>query len=366
MSTKPSRRNTHNHFMELAFLQAKKVLGNTKENPPVGCLIVKENQVISASHTSFNGRPHAERNALLLSNKKNENSILYSTLEPCSHFGKTSPCTLAIKKNKVKKVIYAIDDPDKRTFNKSNSFFKKNNIAFKKNVIKSFALNFYKSYINSRNKNLPYVMAKIAVSKDFYTINKKKKWITNCFSRQRVHILRGIHDCLLTSSVTINKDNPDLTCRIKGLENTTPDCIIIDRNLSINISSKIVHNANKRKTIIFYNNIDRKKIRYLNKKKVKLIKLKLDCGGKFDLRELLFRIKLLGYSRVFLESGLNLTRNFLDHELINDFSLFISKNTLGSRGSNKFNLNKYLTKKNNFFKENVNLFGDKFLSYNIK
>jgi diaminohydroxyphosphoribosylaminopyrimidine deaminase / 5-amino-6-(5-phosphoribosylamino)uracil reductase len=366
MSTKLSRQNNHNHFMKLAFLQAKKVLGNTKENPPVGCVIVKEDQIISASHTSFNGRPHAERNALFLSNKKNKNSILYSTLEPCSHYGKTHPCTLAIKKNKIKKVFYAIDDPDQRTFCKSNSFFKKNNIIYKKNIRKPYALNFYKSYINSRNKNLPYVMAKIAVSKDFYTINKKKKWITNSYSRQRVHILRSIHDCLLTSSVTINKDNPDLTCRIKGLESTTPDCIIIDKKLSINISSKIVNNANKRKTIIFYNHIDHKKIRYLNKKKIKLIKLKLDQNGRFDLRELLFRIKLLGYSRVFLESGLNLTSNFLNHELITDFSLFISKNKLGSKGSNKFNFNKYLSKKNNFFKENVNLFGDKFLSFSVK
>ena len=262
MSTKPSRPINHNFFMELAYLQAKKVLGNTKENPAVGCVIVKDNQVISAAHTSIGGRPHAERNALFVSQKKSINASLYVTLEPCSHYGKTGPCTLLIKKHKIKKVFYSMNDPDYRSFNKSELFFKANKIKLKKNILKFIAMNFYKSYINSKNKTLPYVMAKIAVSKDFYTIDQKRKWITNEFSRKRVHLLRGIHDCLLTSSVTINKDNPSFSCRISGLEHTTPICIIIDRNLDININSKIVNNAKKKKTIIFYHCGNEKKKNY--------------------------------------------------------------------------------------------------------
>ena len=83
----------HKYFMKLAYNQASRVLGNTGKNPAVGCAIVKNNELISLAHTNFNGRPHAER--LALSNKKiNFNdSLLYSTLEPCSHYGKTSPCS---------------------------------------------------------------------------------------------------------------------------------------------------------------------------------------------------------------------------------------------------------------------------------
>ena len=84
--------------MKLAYNQASKILGNTGENPAVGCVVVKNNKLISLAHTSFNGRPHAEKNAL--SNRKInfKGSVLYSTLEPCSHFGKTPPCTNIIKK----------------------------------------------------------------------------------------------------------------------------------------------------------------------------------------------------------------------------------------------------------------------------
>jgi len=366
MSTKPSRQNNHKFFMELAYLQAKKVLGNTKENPAVGCIIVKDNQVISAAHTSIDGRPHAEKNALYLSQKNSINASLYVTLEPCSHYGKTGPCTLLIKKHKIKKVFYSMNDPDYRTFNKSELFFKTQKIILKKNILNHFAMNFYKSYINSKNKALPYVMAKLAVSKDFYTIDLRRKWITNEFSRKRVHLLRGIHDCLLTSAATINKDNPSLTTRISGLEYTTPICIIIDKNLNINVNSNIVNNAKKRKTIIFYQNGKQKIINLLNKKKVKLIKFNLESDKKFNLVKLLYKIKSLGYSRIFLESGLNLTKNFLKNKLINDFSLFISSNNLGRNGLNKFVVRNYLIKKKKFLTENVNLFGDKFVSYNIK
>ena len=86
--------------MGLALDQAKRALGNTKENPAVGCVIVKNNNVISAGATSFNGRPHAEKNTISCSKNNLRNSYLYTTLEPCSHFGKTPPCTKLIIKTK--------------------------------------------------------------------------------------------------------------------------------------------------------------------------------------------------------------------------------------------------------------------------
>ena len=105
--------------MKLAYIQARKILGNTRDNPAVGCLIVKNNELISLTHTNFNGRPHAE--SLALSNKKInfKNSLLYSTLEPCSHHGKTPPCIDIIKKKKIRSVYFSKFDPDKRSFNKA-------------------------------------------------------------------------------------------------------------------------------------------------------------------------------------------------------------------------------------------------------
>ncbi len=105
--------------MKLAINLAKNQSGLTGSNPSVGCVIVKNNKIISYASTNINGRPHAETIALNMNIKENIGSTVYLTMEPCSHYGKTPPCTKALIKSKVKKVIYSIEDKDKRSFNKS-------------------------------------------------------------------------------------------------------------------------------------------------------------------------------------------------------------------------------------------------------
>ena len=114
----------HKNYLNLAFQIAKKNLGKTKLNPSVGTVIVKNNSVISSGSTSINGRPHAEFNAL----QKRKNFIgasLYTTLEPCTHYGLTPPCVNIIIKKKIKKVYYSFEDTDERTYKKAKKFLKK-------------------------------------------------------------------------------------------------------------------------------------------------------------------------------------------------------------------------------------------------
>ena len=106
MSTNPNKYQNNSYFMRLALQQAAKSLGTTKKNPAVGCVIVKNNHLISAASTSFNGRPHAEHNAIKFIKTNTKYSNLYVTLEPCSHYGKTSPCVKAIIKSKINKVFF--------------------------------------------------------------------------------------------------------------------------------------------------------------------------------------------------------------------------------------------------------------------
>ena len=195
---------------------------------------------------------------------------------------------------------------------------------------------FYSSYLKFKNNNLPFVSAKIAISKDCYTGCKKNKWITNIYSRKRGNLMRSSHDCIITSCKTIINDNPMLNCRIKGLEPLSPTRIIIDKNLDIPLKSKVIGTANKYKTLIFYNRKKINKIKNLKKLNVKLIFLPLDLTEQFNLKLLLKKIKDLGFSRVFLESGLTLTTNFLRNKLIDDFHLFISDKKLGNNGYNSF------------------------------
>ena len=353
--------------MRLALLQAQKNLGNTNVNPSVGCVITKNNSVISAGYTSINGRPHAEFNAIHNSKTNLKDAELYVTLEPCSHYGKTPPCTKSIINSGIKKVFFPINDPDLRSYSKSEKLLRQRNIKVKKGVCKNETSSFYKSYIKSKVSLLPFVSCKLAISKDFFTINKKGRWITNKFSRGRVHLMRSHHDCIMTSCETIIKDNPNLTCRINGLENRSPSRIILDRKLKIPLNSNIIRVASKHRTIIFYNKVDKKKIRKLKNIGVELHKISQDINNNLDLHDTLIKAKELGFYRIFLESGKKMTTSFLYKNLIDDFILFVSDKNLLKNGKNniKEQLNFFLKGKK-VVSEKVNLFGERLLKYKIK
>ena len=133
------------YFMNLALLQAKKNIGNTGQNPSVGCVIIKNNSLISSGYTGINGRPHAEINAIKFSKMSLKNSDLYVTLEPCSHYGITPPCTNSIIKNGIKRVFFSINDPDLRSFNKSTNLFKSKKITVYKGVFSKELTGFFNS-----------------------------------------------------------------------------------------------------------------------------------------------------------------------------------------------------------------------------
>ena len=136
MSTNQNKHQKDSYFMRLALQQASKALGNTKENPAVGCVIVKNNHLISAGYTSSNGRPHAEKNAIDFSKTNPRDSDLYVTLEPCSHYGKSPPCVKSIVNSKIKKVFFSINDPDLRSFNKCSVTLRKRGVVVNNNVLK--------------------------------------------------------------------------------------------------------------------------------------------------------------------------------------------------------------------------------------
>ncbi len=367
MSTNLSKSKNHHYFMKLALLQANKNLGNTRENPSVGCIITNDNNVISAGSTSINGRPHAEYNAIKFLNQKFNNKKLYVTLEPCAHFGKTPPCVNLIMKSKFKEVFFSINDLDKRSFNKSSSILRKKGIKVNKGICFKEVNNFYRSYKKAKENILPFVTVKLAVSKDFFMVNKEKKWITNEYSRSRAHIIRSEHDCIMTSAKTLIKDNSRLTCRINGLENTSPTRIILDRKLNSPLNLKIFKYASKIRTIIFHNDYNKRKIKLFKKNKVETYKVQLDKNNNLDLSAVLKKVKKMGFHRILLEAGPSLSKSFIIQNLADDLRIFISKDKIGKSGI--FNIKNFLSKKLKNKKKNtekLNLFGDSLISYKLK
>ena len=319
----------HNFFSNLAFNLAEKNLGRTGNNPSVGCVVVKNNSVVSSGSTSLNGRPHAEFNAL---NKKIDfqGSNMYVTLEPCTHYGLTPPCTNIIKNKKINKIFYSFNDPDKRTHKKAKKVLKK---ITKINKINHQNKDFYKSYFLNKKNNFPLIDAKLAVSKDYYSINKNSRWVTNFKSRRVANFIRSQYDCIVSTSYSINKDNSLLNCRIDGLDNYKPDLIIIDRNLKLKKNLKLMNLSKKRRIYIVTLSKNKKKLSFFKKRKIKIMNLK-KLKDKSDFQIFFKKIFHTGKGRVLIESGLVFLNELLKIKFINNLYLFKSNEILGDKGSN--------------------------------
>ena len=318
-------------YMKLALNLASVRKGLTGDNPSVGCLIVKNDRIISIGQTGYDGKPHAEYNAIKNSLEKLNGSKMYVTLEPCNHHGKTPPCTNSIIKSGISEIIYGMDDIDKKVKGKSFKILSNKKIKVKKGLLKAATKNLYDSYIVNRNKKLPYVTAKIAISKNKLIFSKGSRRITDKSSDKLTHYLRYKNDSIMISSKTLNIDNPKLNCRLKGFEKFSPRRIILDRNLEIKMNSYILKSANKYNTLIFYNSSNNKKIKLLKKRGITLIKSKIDNKKLFDLRIILKKMYILGTRNLLVEGGDKITKNLIKKRLINKFYLFKSPKNLPIR-----------------------------------
>ena len=333
------------NFMKLALNLASVRKGLTGENPSVGCVIVKDDRVISIGQTGYDGRPHAEYNAISNTFENLNGSKMYVTLEPCNHYGKTPPCTNSIIKSGISEIIYSMEDINKKVKGKSFKILTKKNIKVKRGLLKEDAKDLYDSYIKNRTIKLPYVTAKIAVSKNKLIYSKFSKKITYKSSDKITHYLRYKNDSIMISSKTLNTDNPKLNCRLRGYEKFSPKRIILDKYLKINLKSYIFNSIKKDNTIFFYNSSDIKKIKILKRKGAILIKTKLTEKGLLNLKIVLKKLFNLGTRNLLVEGGDKLTKNLLKNGLIDRFYLFQSPKILKkSKISQDFTSYETLTK----------------------
>ena len=346
MSTKKDKFSTKDQlFMEIALDLAKAREGLTHPNPSVGCVITKNNEIISIGQTSVSGRPHAELNAIKNSTVNLNGSTMYVTLEPCNHHGVSPPCTNAIIKSKISKVIYSITDIDKRVKGKTFKILKSHNIKVRQGLLKEKITQFYLPYFFNKKKKLPYERGKIAITKN--------------------NFLRYKNDSILISYKTLNKDNPKLNCRLKNMQKFSPKRIILDNKLKSNINSYIFKTANKKNTIFFYNEASNLKIIEFKKKKIKIIKAKLDSNKRFHILIVLRKLYNLGCRNIIVEGGNELTKNLLKKKIFNQFYLFESQKKISKSTEYKeFNgLNILKQKYKNSQKINSNFGNDKITLY---
>ena len=334
-------------YMDIALDLAKSREGLTGTNPSVGCVIVKNDNIISIGQTSFKGRPHAEFNAIKNCKENLNGAKMYVTLEPCSHHGVTPPCTNEIIKSKISEVIYAVEDTDKRVRKKSYRILKSKDINVSIGLLKDQVKNFYIPYFFNRKNKMSFMTGKIAISINKLIYSKFKTKITNKYSDKFSHLLRYKNDSIMVTSKTVNIDNPKLNCRIKGFEKFSPVRIILDNKLNLKTNTYIFKTANMNNTIIFYNEATKSNI-LLFKKKIKLVKVKLNKNKHLNIIQIMKKLYSLGYRNTLVEGGDLLSTNFLKNRIFNQFYLFKSQKKLPTNSDFvKFNGLKYLNKKYN-------------------
>jgi diaminohydroxyphosphoribosylaminopyrimidine deaminase/5-amino-6-(5-phosphoribosylamino)uracil reductase len=226
-------------------------------------------------------------------------------------------------------------------------------------LLKNKVENFYYPYFFNRKKKLPFVTGKVAISKNNIIYSKSQKRITNTYSDQFTHFLRYQNDCIMITYKTLNKDNPRLNCRLKGMENFSPKRIILDNELNSNMNSYIFKSSNNNNTLIFYNKADKSKISKFKSKGIILIKSKIDRNNKFVIKEILKKLYNFGFRNLLIEGGNDLTNSLIKNKIFNKFYLFkspknLSKsseylkfsglNTLNQKYQTKINLNLNLRK----------------------
>ena len=327
--------NNHKKWINLAILEASRSLGITGKNPPVGCVIVKNNVLISYGRTSSSGRPHAEENALNKVEDKNllQNANMYLTLEPCAHKSKLGKsCAELINDTGISEVFICCMDPDPRTNGNGIDYLKKNGIKVYEHFFERDALDLYKGFFSRIKKNKPFVTLKIACSLDgkIALKNKKSKWITNELSRRSTHFLRAQNDAILTSSSTIISDNPLLNCRLDGMANRSPDVVLLDRYLKINKNYKIFQNNFKNKMYI-YSIDDSYNVSYESKKLSTTIVDK-NLNNKDYFNFIFSDLASKGINNLLIEVGAKLSTILLSLNLIDNLIIYRSGKIIGNDG----------------------------------
>ena len=224
-------------------------LGHTYPNPNVGALIYKDGKIISEGYTGSSGQNHAEINAIENINDKKylENSTMVVTLEPCSHYGKTPPCTKKIIESKIKTVIIGCKDPNLLVNGSGIDQLINNNIDVKVGVLENECLELHKRFFTFQTKKRPYIILKWAETDDGIISPKQKNnnrpyWISNDVSRQYVHKWRSQEHAILVGSKTVDFDNPQLNSR--NWDNNNPIKIVIGNPKIKSKDTLYIHNGN--------------------------------------------------------------------------------------------------------------------------
>jgi len=323
-------------WMGAAIAESRRAVGNSGVNPPVGCVLVTAGgQLLASGHTGIEGVPHAEAAALASLDDMGLSAIrggtAYVTLEPCAHLGKTPPCADALIAAGVARLVVAIKDPDTRVNGAGMQRIAAAGIEVCLGVKAYEAYDILRGFINKIQYNKPLCSLKIAASIDgkIALADGKKRWLTGPGMRRYVHLLRSQADAIITGIGTVLADNPQMNCRIAGLEDFSPPVFVFDRFLRIPSDAALFQSQHP-VTLFCGAGAPADRRDQLSAAGCVIVVLPDDANGKPDVEAALRYLGDIGVNNVLVEAGTGLVTSFLAADAVDQIYWTQSDHILGS------------------------------------
>ena len=315
-------------YMQIALSLAERGVGKVNPNPLVGAVIVKKDKIIGQGWHEQYGGPHAERNALASCTQSPEGASIYVTLEPCSHWGKTPPCTDALIESGIRRVVIGSSDPNPLVAGRGIRKLRESGIEVVENVLKEECDALNQVFFHYIQNKTPYLVMKYAMTLDgkICAYTGLSQWITGEQARQHVQKTRNRYMGIMIGIGTLLQDDPLLTCRLPGGRN--PVRIICDSRLRIPLTSQIVQTAHTVPTIIATCVTGDPKISSLEEHGCQVLSIPPQ-NGRLNLKILMKELGEKEIDSILLEGGATLNWAALQSGIVHKIQAYIAPQILG-------------------------------------
>ena len=324
-------------FMQLALTLGRRGQGRTWPNPAVGAVVVRDDVIVGRGWTQAGGRPHAEPVALAHAGDAARGATLYVTLEPCSHVGKSPPCTDAVIAAGIKRVVSAIEDPNPEVAGQGHARLRAAGIAVDIGVCALEAARDHAGHFRRVRDHRPHVILKLAVSTDdrIAGAGHKRIAISGEAAKARMHLLRAQSDAILVGIGTVLADDPLLTCRLPGMEARSPVRVVLDRALRIPANSRLVHSARATPLWLMISDVaGAPAATILRAAGAQVIRVGTTAAPQpgLDLSAVLHALAEKGITRLLVEGGARVASSFVAAGLVDEFWLLRGRDAIGADG----------------------------------
>lgn len=317
------------YFMRQALHIAGFAEGRTSPNPLVGAVVVRNNRIVGQGWHRKAGTPHAEIHALNQAGELAQGADLYVTLEPCSHHGRTGPCTEAIIHAGIKRVVVAMTDPNPIVSGQGIARIRQAGIEVEEGVLAEEAAKQNEVFIKWITTGMPFGVFKTAMTMDgkIAAASGQSQWISGSDAREHVHRLRDRYDAIFTGIGTIIADNPQLTTRLPEGGNN-PARVIVDSLGRIPLSAKVLTDGQARTIIAVSARAPADKVGQLRALGAEVVQIE-ETAGRLDLRRLFQWLGKQQITSILIEGGATVAASALESNLIDKVCWFIAPKILG-------------------------------------